>query len=277
MKRIALATTILTTTIAALGCGPGRPPPELVDARAVYARARRGPAPEADPVGLAEAKRSLEAAERAQADHAGSEEAKNLAYIAQRKALLAETNARTAIAEAQEQQAIALVERVERQRLGRRREDASSAERRDADRKARAGALDALEALSAIAAVREGPRGERVVTLSGASLFETKKAALMPAGRQRLDQVARVLRAVDGRRVQVVAYADDAGDEASDEALARRRAGAVRDYLVSRDVRPETLRAEGHGPDEAVATDEGDGGRAEKRRVEIVVEARDVE
>jgi len=83
------------------GCASTRPSPELVDARAAYARAHAGPAIEANAAGLGDAKKALDDAEKAYADEPSSESARHLAYIAYCKVLAAEANARANIAEAQ--------------------------------------------------------------------------------------------------------------------------------------------------------------------------------
>jgi hypothetical protein len=84
--------------VALAGCISTRTPPELADARAAYARAYVGPAAQANVAGLHDAKRALDDAEEKFSDDPASEEARHLAYLAHRRVLLAETNARAAIA-----------------------------------------------------------------------------------------------------------------------------------------------------------------------------------
>ncbi len=102
MKRLAVA-VLLAASVAA--CAAHQPPPELRDARAAYAHAHAGAAAQANTVGLHEARRALDEAERKFADDPTAPEARDLAYIAQRKALLAEANARATIASTQRAQA----------------------------------------------------------------------------------------------------------------------------------------------------------------------------
>jgi hypothetical protein len=96
MKASLLALAV--TAFGLAGCLSSRPPQELVDARAAYARAYVGPAAQANVYGLHDAKRALEEAEAKYADDPSSEEARHLAYLAHRRVLLAETNARATIA-----------------------------------------------------------------------------------------------------------------------------------------------------------------------------------
>ncbi|HEU4538687.1 MAG TPA: DUF4398 domain-containing protein, partial [Polyangiaceae bacterium] len=74
-------------------CGASAPPRELVDARAAYKRAESGPAMRLVPTALHEAKTSLDQAEAALQNDGDSDRTKDLAYVAQRKAELAEARA----------------------------------------------------------------------------------------------------------------------------------------------------------------------------------------
>lgn len=102
MKRRVIAMAVLGLSVAGAGglggCASTRPPQELVDARAAYARAYVGPAARANTAELDEARRALDDAEREFAHDPPSEEARHLAYLAHRRVLLAETNARTVMA-----------------------------------------------------------------------------------------------------------------------------------------------------------------------------------
>lgn len=97
MKTLA-ATFALVFSLGIAACATISPPPELVDARAAYARAYEGPAAKVDVAGLHEARRALDAAEAKFADDPGSEESRHLAYLAHREILLVETNARVTLA-----------------------------------------------------------------------------------------------------------------------------------------------------------------------------------
>jgi hypothetical protein len=104
MKRFEFALAIATLACGGYGgygCATSRPSPELVDARAAYARAHAGPAVEANAAGLGDAKKALDDAEKRYADEPSSEAARHLAYIAYCKVLAAEATARANIAETQ--------------------------------------------------------------------------------------------------------------------------------------------------------------------------------
>ncbi|WP_437820820.1 DUF4398 domain-containing protein [Sorangium sp. So ce1078] len=85
-----------------LGCASAPlPPKELIGARKSYARARAGAAAELAPADLQGAREALERAERAFAEGRELAEARDLAYLAERRAQLAEALGRTAAMERQ--------------------------------------------------------------------------------------------------------------------------------------------------------------------------------
>ena len=127
---------------------------------------------------------------------------------------------------------------------------------------------EANDALAKLAA-KEEERG-LVITLSGSVLFRSNDATLLPAAQTRLDQVAAALVA-KGRDVTVEGYTDSRGSQATNLNLSQRRAESVRGYLVSRGFPTERIVARGMGPDRPIAENTNAEGRANNRRVEIVI------
>lgn len=281
MKRVI---AVLALTLAAAGCASRQPPPELVDARATYVRAQHGPAAQVNLAGLYEARRALDVAEREQSDHPGSESARDLAYVAQRKALLAETNARTAMATAQAEQAALVVQQMQRRALAETRGELRDTQEKlgenaaalGAEAKARADAeqreQQAMQSLAAIASVKQDSAGATVITLPGNVLFETGKSELMPSARDRLGRVAEALSQASSKQVRIVGYTDSVGSPGKNRDLSQRRAESVRSFLASHGVAEDRLVAEGRGQMDPVASNASPDGRAMNRRVEIVVE-----
>jgi OOP family OmpA-OmpF porin len=70
------------------------------------------------------------------------------------------------------------------------------------------------------------------VTFSADSLYDFGKATIRPKGKQALDQLAAELRNVDYAFITVVGHTDRIGSNAANMKLSRRRADAVKDYLV---------------------------------------------
>ncbi|MFA4827655.1 MAG: OmpA family protein [Thermodesulfovibrionales bacterium] len=130
---------------------------------------------------------------------------------------------------------------------------------------------EALTALAAIAAVKEEERG-LVVTLSGSVLFRSGKSALLSSAQVKLDQVANALLSVRARNLIVEGHTDSQGSESYNQGLSQRRAEAVRDYLVQRGYPSDRIQARGKGEGNPIADNASPEGRANNRRVEIIIE-----
>ncbi len=144
---------------------------------------------------------------------------------------------------------------------------ASENGRADAERRA----TDATAALARLAAVKEESRG-LVITLSGSVLFLSDQATLLPAAQARLGEVADALMATKGRTILVEGHTDSQGSDAHNLDLSQRRADAVRDLLTERGLDMSRVRAVGIGEARPVADNATTEGRANNRRVEIVLE-----
>jgi outer membrane protein OmpA-like peptidoglycan-associated protein len=283
-------------------------PPELISARAAYARASAGPAAQLKPAELHKAKGSLDAAETSFVAEKDSQKTIDLAYIAERNVELVESQTRSA----QSAQTLAAAKRTyeDKQRVlakntktalvdtrkqltearnGQAQEaqqlDVEHAARAEADTKAAASeqraaaseqkaiasdlrATEANDALAKLAAKDEA-RG-LVITLSGGVLFRSNESALLPAAQTKLDDVATALIS-KGQTVVVEGYTDSKGSQSRNRDLSQQRADSVRSYLVSRGFPAEKIVAKGMGPDRPVAENTSAEGRANNRRVEIVV------
>lgn len=101
--------------------------------------------------------------------------------------------------------------------------------------------------------------------------FDFASSRIRPASRALLDRIAAVMAAPQaaGVRFRIVGHTDAVGGEAANLALSRRRAAAVKEYLVSvRGVAASRLETDGRG--EAEPADPADPAAAANRRVEIV-------
>lgn len=114
-------------------------------------------------------------------------------------------------------------------------------------------------------------KGRVVITLLALNLFNAK-IALTSDGKDLLDQVGTLLRDYPYPKIVVKGHTDSTGSEEINQAVSRKRANQVREYLVAyQEVPPGKIVAEGLGPSRPVATNATEAGRALNRRVEIVV------
>ncbi len=110
-----------------------------------------------------------------------------------------------------------------------------------------------------------------VLTLEEPILFDFDSAQLKAGSREALDDVAEVLAFFEGAPVQVVGHTDDQGSREYNVGLSQDRADAVVAGLRERGIPAERLSAEGRAFDEPVASNDSEDGRAQNRRVEVLI------
>lgn len=111
-----------------------------------------------------------------------------------------------------------------------------------------------------------------VITLSGEVLFEVGKDALRASAQRKLDQVAEVLLAKRDAEITVVGHTDSQGKADMNDRLSQARALSVKNYLVTQGIANDRITAVGKGQTEPIASNDTPEGRANNRRVEIVVD-----
>ncbi|RLB63923.1 MAG: hypothetical protein DRI90_05765 [Deltaproteobacteria bacterium] len=127
-----------------------------------------------------------------------------------------------------------------------------------------------MASLAEIAKVKEEKRGV-VITMSGAVLFATGKHKLLPIATSKLADVAKALKDQGFKKIVVEGHTDSRGAPAENEALSLRRAQEVRTTLIAEGIPASKIQAVGHGSRRPITENDTAEGRANNRRVEIVV------
>ena len=110
-----------------------------------------------------------------------------------------------------------------------------------------------------------------VVTLPQDILFATDSAALSGGLQNDLRAIAASLNNYPNTTVNVIGHTDNVGEAAYNADLSQRRAAAVASVLQGAGVSPTRIRAIGRGEDQPVASNLDAAGRAQNRRVEIII------
>ncbi|MBN3855587.1 MULTISPECIES: outer membrane protein OmpA [unclassified Paraburkholderia] len=92
------------------------------------------------------------------------------------------------------------------------------------------------------------------ITYQADALFDFDKAVLKPAGKEKLDDLASKIQALNLEVVVATGYTDRIGSAAYNDRLSLRRAQAVKSYLVSKGVPAERIYTEGKGKRNPVTT-----------------------
>ena len=102
--------------------------------------------------------------------------------------------------------------------------------------------------------------------------FDFDKSNIRPDAVPVLDEAVRILKEQGSVNVVVEGHTDGIGTEAYNLKLSRRRADAVRKYLVSHGIADRRIKTEGYGKSRPVASNDTEDGRAQNRRVELHVD-----
>jgi outer membrane protein OmpA-like peptidoglycan-associated protein len=294
MKTIQSSGILFLLAAGATGCAAALPPQDLVTARATYGRAAQGPAGTLDPADLHSAKESLAQAEQSFTQNGDTQGTRDLAYMADRRAQIAEARGEAMQSGQQTQQTLGQMHDAETRQLavtsgqlgranmqvalqGQAIDNQNHALATEQQRRleADARAAKATADLAAFASVKQDPQRGMVITLSGGVLFVTNKSDLLPSAQIKLNEVADALTKQDTEsKIVVEGHTDSQGGAGYNQELSQRRAQSVRDYLVGRGIAADRVTAQGFGLSRPIGDNASAEGRANNRRVEIVVQPR---
>jgi outer membrane protein OmpA-like peptidoglycan-associated protein len=102
-------------------------------------------------------------------------------------------------------------------------------------------------------------------------LFHFNDFTLTLEAREKLAKIAGILVAYSGVCPRLEGYTDNVGTDEYNLQLSRKRADAVRDYLISQGVPPASLTAAGLGSTNPTAPNATAAGRERNRRVEMLI------
>ena len=110
------------------------------------------------------------------------------------------------------------------------------------------------------------------VAVKAVARFHFDRTDVLPADQQTLlAEVAR-MKDVTWQSVTARGYTDNVGTDAYNEKLSKRRADAVKRFLVGKGLEPAMIATEGLGLRSPVADNANASGRAQNRRTEVTFE-----
>ncbi|GAB4519025.1 MAG: OmpA family protein [Roseibium sp.] len=107
-------------------------------------------------------------------------------------------------------------------------------------------------------------RTDNIYFPSGSASLEARSAPL-------LNSLVGIISRCPGLVIEVGGHTDSDGSETSNLRLSERRAAAVKQYLVSRDIPDDRIRSVGYGESRPVAPNTSAEGKRRNRRIEFVV------
>ncbi|MGA9639103.1 DUF5723 family protein [Flavobacterium sp.] len=102
-------------------------------------------------------------------------------------------------------------------------------------------------------------------------LFNTGKSTIKQESDAKLDEIVKVMNEFKTAKFKLEGYTDSTGSVAKNLQLSKERAAAVKDYLISKGISSDRLSSEGYGVERPIASNKTVDGRAQNRRVEILL------
>jgi outer membrane protein OmpA-like peptidoglycan-associated protein len=289
-----------------------RPPAELINARQAYQHASAGQAAQLVPAELHKAKVALDIAEKSFQDDPKSFRTRDLAYVADRKAKLAEALATTVAGNATTAKANQDYQTTQTEIVKNTKEDLAAEQKARLDTEAKrvqdstnaatetvrvqaanvaearriqdstnaaAEALRIKDSTNAAQLASEKQKTDTVfVLVKGKTVvlrgvnFEFNKATLTKDSERILWRACNAMVANSDVRVVITGYTDNVGSQKFNQALSLKRAQAVKNWLVKKGIASNRMRTVGRGENEPMASNDTDAGRADNRRIEFYVE-----
>ncbi|QSX36717.1 OmpA family protein [Shewanella sedimentimangrovi] len=120
-----------------------------------------------------------------------------------------------------------------------------------------------------VSVTREGDN--IVLNMPNEVTFEVNKTELNPGAKRVLDSVVLVAKEYDKTLLNVEGHTDSSGSDSYNLRLSQVRASEVGNYLLTKGLPAKRVATEGKGEMEPIASNADAAGRAENRRVEIIL------
>ncbi|MGN6486664.1 MAG: OmpA family protein [Devosia sp.] len=120
-----------------------------------------------------------------------------------------------------------------------------------------------------VSVTREG--NQIILNMPSNITFDTDSARVKPQFNDTLVSVGLVLKKFDRTLVDVYGYTDSTGPDAYNQKLSQDRAVSVATALANQGVKQQRFYITGRGEDDPIASNATEAGRAQNRRVEILL------
>lgn len=101
--------------------------------------------------------------------------------------------------------------------------------------------------------------------------FETGSAIIKPESYAELDEILKSSVVAEGLKVGVYGHTDNVGNADANQKLSEERANSVKNYLVSKGLLEKRIESKGFGQNQPIADNKTASGKAQNRRVQIVL------
>ena len=102
-------------------------------------------------------------------------------------------------------------------------------------------------------------------------LFDSSKATIKAESNDKLEEMVKVMNEYNSANFILEGHTDSTGTAAKNLQLSKDRAAAIKSYLIAKGINESRLSSEGYGITKPIASNKTVAGRAQNRRVEIVL------
>lgn len=101
--------------------------------------------------------------------------------------------------------------------------------------------------------------------------FQTGSSTILASSFPVLEEIMKSAIVAEGLKLGVYGHTDNVGNETSNKNLSEARAASVKNYLLKRGMNPSRIEIAGYGSSQPIASNDTPAGRAQNRRVQIVL------
>lgn len=101
--------------------------------------------------------------------------------------------------------------------------------------------------------------------------FETGSAVIKPESYSELNEILKSSVVAEGLKVGIYGHTDNVGNSNTNQKLSEERANAVKNYLISKGIATNRIESKGLGQTQPIADNTTAAGKAQNRRVQIVL------
>jgi outer membrane protein OmpA-like peptidoglycan-associated protein len=209
---------------------------------------------------------------RSEAERARLEAGKAMSEAEKARMAAAADAERAAIAKREAEQArMAAAADAERAAIAKRQaEQAKSTAEEEAAKAARAKA-EADELMKELSELKAQQTERGIVLTIGDVLFATGKADLSPDANKSVDKLAEFLKKYPNRDVLIEGHTDSVGKDDYNLVLSRKRADSVKYQLMEDGIEADRITTVGYGKNFPLASNDTKAGKAQNRRVEVII------
>lgn len=102
-------------------------------------------------------------------------------------------------------------------------------------------------------------------------LFDSSKATIKSESNDKLEEMVKVMNEYNSASFRLEGHTDSTGNAAKNLQLSKDRAAAIKNYLIAKGINESRLSSEGFGITKPIASNKTVAGRAQNRRVEIIL------